>query len=266
MTYVKSEPVYLPVWLRHYSQHFPLANMYVLNTGGNATIPAEFTGVNMFSSCRCGAYHNLDCLNDIVEDVHGQLLQRYKYVLVVDVDELLYAPGGLWAYLERQTAPHIKAISLSIIHNVTEAPMNWDVDVLRQRRYYFRYRMYDKPVVHSAPVEWNWGIHRAYVTDEVGSKCFLLRRIDYQLFLVHLNRADFDYCMLRERWKANQTLARGHAFVTNRSTWLPLYCRSTNRMSSPRVVHRVPRGFEALGDAKMEWGKHFIGKLKLPQR
>jgi hypothetical protein len=259
MTSVKSEPLYLPLWLRHYSQHFPLSNLYVIHTGGNDTIPPEFRGANLIS-CRSEAHFDLDRLLDITEDIQGQLLQRYVYVITVDVDELLYAPGGLGAYLDRQTEPHIQSFSLNLVHHPTEPPLRWDVDVLAQRRHYFRYYLYDKVVVHRRPVVWDWGYHRAYFLGR--RSCHRTRQMDRDLLLVHINRVDYQYCLLRGAWVANQSLAKGLERVAQRLSYLPAYCRAANRPepgeASPRVIRVLPANFKGLGNRSMNYGRGVV--------
>ena len=76
-----------------------------------------------------------------------------------------------------------------------EPPIDLGRPVLRQRRFWFRNTLYDKPALATVPMEWEPGFH--WTTDHVNN-------FDPDLFMIHLHRVDYEICLARHRLRRNR--------------------------------------------------------------
>jgi hypothetical protein len=191
VTIVHNEPVFLPIWLRHYSRHFAPEHIYVLDnettdgstsTGGFVRIPVAHDRVDHAWMVRT------------IEELQHELLDRYDMVLVTDVDEIVVPRpefGTLTEYLDRFDEEFINCLGYEILHlRDVEPPLNPSRPILDQRGYWFVNSLYEKPALATVPMNWKPGFHAR--EDEA----FV---VDPDLYMVHLHRVDYGICKARHR-------------------------------------------------------------------
>jgi hypothetical protein len=193
LTIVRDEPVFLPIWLRYYSQFFPPGDLYVLDHGtsdgstdggGFVRIPVSHDTVDHSWMVRT------------IEDHQHELIERYDVVVVTDVDEII-APdpelGTLADYIDRLEEPYVNCLGYELIHLIDrEGRFDPARKVLDQRGYWFANDIYNKPALATEPMRWVPGFHRS-VDPEV--------RHDPNLRLIHLHRMDYEICLARHRYR-----------------------------------------------------------------
>ena len=193
LTIVRDESVFLPIWLRYYSQFFPPEDLYVLDHGTSD------------SSTDGGGFVRIPVSHDTVdhtwmvrtiEDHQHELIERYDVVVVTDVDEIV-APhpelGTLADYIDRLEEPYVNCLGYELIHLIDrEGPFDPSRKVLDQRGYWFANEIYDKPALATEPMRWVQGFHRS---------AELKMRPDPDLRLIHLHRMDYEICLARHRYR-----------------------------------------------------------------
>ena len=162
LTIVRDEPVFLPIWLRYYSQFFPPEDLYVLDhgtsdgstdVGGFVRIPVNHDTVDHTWMVRT------------IEQHQHELIESYDVVVVTDVDEIV-APrpelGTLADYIDRLEEPYVNCLGYELIHLIDrEGPFDPARRVLDQRGYWFANDIYDKPALATEPMRWVPGFHRS---------------------------------------------------------------------------------------------------------
>jgi len=188
---VHDESVFLPIWLGYYTQFFGCDDIYVFDhdTTDGSTDGAEY---HRLPVSHAGVDHAW--MVDTIAAMQHELLERYDMVLVTDVDEIV-APDPDWGtlgdYLDQFDEPFVTTQGWDLVHmRDREPPLDWTRPILDQRRYWFRNWAYYKPILATEPCTWFPGFHArrdgGWNPDE-------------RLFLLHLHRMDFDYCMRRHR-------------------------------------------------------------------
>jgi hypothetical protein len=191
ITIVHNESVFLPIFLRYYSQFFDEDDIYVIDhdsTDGSTT-DGRFVRIPV-------THETVDhrWLVRTVQAWQHELVGRYHAVIAVDVDEIV-APhpdtGDLGDYLERFEGEFVNCFGVEVLHRKdVEPPLDLRRPILEQRGYWFPDWAYCKPALASGPMEWFPGFH-------------LRRDGGYQpdpnLYLIHLHRMDFDLCLERHR-------------------------------------------------------------------
>ncbi len=199
ITIVHSEPVFLPIWLRYYSQFFGSEDIYVLDNessddsirdGGFVRIPVPHDTVDHSWMVRT------------VEELQHELVARYDVVLVTDVDEIVApAPthGTLGDYLDRFDEEWVNCLGYEVLHmKETEPPLCLDRPILAQRGHWFFNDAYDKAALATVPMSWRPGFH--------GRSDFHFN-VDPDLRLIHLHRMDYDVCLRRHRARSRRPWA-----------------------------------------------------------
>jgi hypothetical protein len=219
VTIVHNEPVFLPLWLSYYSRFFAAEDIYVLDNESSDGSTDRDGFVRIPVSC-----DRVDhtWMVRTIEAFQRRLLERYKMVVVSDVDELI-APvpewGTLGEYLDRFDEEWVNCLGYEILHmRRREPPLTLVEPVLDQRGYWFFNDGYDKAAIATVPMSWRPGFH--------GRADFHFN-LDPDLRLVHLHRMDFDICRerhctrsrrpwaehdAREGWAAHNRLAEGAEF------------------------------------------------------
>jgi hypothetical protein len=194
LTIVQNEPLFLPIWLRHYSRYFAPDDIYVLDHdstdgstsgGGFVRIPVTHDRVEN------------EWMVSTVEANQRELLERYDTVLVTDIDEIVVPRpewGTLDEYLDRFDEELVNCLGYEILHlRDIEAPLDPSRPILDQRGYWFANGAYDKAALATVPMKWKPGFHgredNAYAADP-------------DLYMVHLHRVDYGICQARHRmWR-----------------------------------------------------------------
>ena len=199
----RDEVFHLPQWIAYYSQHFDAHDMYVLDH--ESSEPAvhealgEFTG-NVIS-VKNDVVFNHGWLLSTVHGMQRELLERYDYVLYTDTDEIVIpSSGNLREFIERADQPAYRCIGYELVGDQMH-----------------RSGMYDKTLLSSHPLTWDYGYHTAQPGIDPSG----------ELLLYHLHRMDFDHAWeknlrwARQMWDA-EAVARGYS-IQNQITDVELF-------------------------------------------
>ena len=205
-TIVQNETLFLDLWARYYSKHIDKYDIFILNHNTNlyeSKVQLSFLksqGFNVIPVHRSESF-NHQWLRETVQSFQSFLLQSYDVVLFAECDELLIPNekynGGLSEYLFAQKSQPIKrCCGYELIHyKDEEPPLYFGYSPLKQRNFWYREPMYDKPLITNQKVNWDEGFHN--ITD-------LETDIDTDIFLVHLHRMDYNLCKLKHEEQAKR--------------------------------------------------------------
>ncbi len=207
VTMVYDEPMFLPLWVRHYCAQVAPAHCYVVDHGSDdgSTDPARLAaGLNIVRIPRSPQDDSRRCR--FISHFCAALLAWYESVIYVDVDEILVADPALHASLadyaaSLDTQAVISAIGLDVVHSPDDEPiLDWSRPVSLQRRWLRFTSAMCKPVLIRRPVQWAPGFHN------IDAK----PRFD-ELFLFHLRYVDLRSGLMR------LTRTRGQAWISPRA-------------------------------------------------
>jgi hypothetical protein len=207
ITIVHNEPVFLPLWLRYYSQFFAPDDIYVLDheTSDGSTARGGFVRIPV-------SHPTVDhpWMVEAITALQHDLLSRYEITVVTDVDELvvpLPALGTLGDYLDTLDEEWVNCLGYEVLHmRDREPPLDTERPILAQRGFWFANDGYDKAAIATVPMQWRPGFH--------GRADFQFAP-DPDLRLVHLHRVDYDICRTRHRVRSE----RRWAPVDEREGW-----------------------------------------------
>jgi hypothetical protein len=194
LTIVRDEAVFLPIWLRYYSQFFGPEDIYVFDHGSTdgSTDRPGFV-------CDPVTHDTVDhnWMRKTIQARQHELIERYDVVLVTDVDEIV-APnpelGSLGDFIDDFTEEFVNCRGYEVLHQRDhEPPIDLDRPILEQRGTWFPNFAYSKPILATVPMHWYDGFHAR----RDGRANF-----DYDLRLIHLHRMDFDLCLERHRYRS----------------------------------------------------------------
>lgn len=194
ITITRNENVFLPIWLRYYSQFFNAEDIYVLDHQ------------SVDGSTDCGGFNKIpvsqpvfgdEWQRDLVQHHQHELVDQYDVVLYTDVDEII-APDprycNLGQYIDRFDQDFVTCKGYEIIHlKEHEQPFDSTKPVLTQRSTWYHNPMYSKTLLARVPMLWHPGFH-ARIDGEENS--------DPNLYLIHLHRMDYDICFARHQERA----------------------------------------------------------------
>eukprot|EP00277_Geminigera_cryophila_P006415 CAMPEP_0179429706 /NCGR_PEP_ID=MMETSP0799-20121207/15003_1 /TAXON_ID=46947 /ORGANISM="Geminigera cryophila, Strain CCMP2564" /LENGTH=327 /DNA_ID=CAMNT_0021205719 /DNA_START=198 /DNA_END=1181 /DNA_ORIENTATION=+ len=205
-TYVRNEPIFLPIMLKHYAAHVDPMDIYVLDNDSydNCTLNIQNHVINIHNA----KYFDHDWLIHQVTRFAGALLkQGYQRILFGDVDELVVPnpskyKGGLLEYVSKlnNTTNIVRVTAFHVIHDTSVDPREIDLDrpILRQRHLWCRQKLYDKPLLTNKPLKWTPGFHGFRDDEDVAP--------DPDLVMFHLHYIDFNLNMKRVVWKLQQNI------------------------------------------------------------
>jgi hypothetical protein len=247
LTIVRDEPVFLPIWLRYYSQFFPPEDLYVLDhgtsdgstdVGGFVRIPVRHDTVD----------HTW--MVQTIEEHQHELIESYDVVVVTDVDEIV-APspelGTLADYIDRLEEPYVNCLGYELIHLIDrEGAFDPARRVLDQRGYWFANDIYDKPALATEPMSWVPGFHRS---------ADLSMRPDPDLRLMHLHRMDYEICRARHGYREGlawneRDVELGwarHNRITEQEAFARWFFQDSNAEWSEVTIERIPAAWRNVG-------------------
>lgn len=203
ITIVHNEPVFLPIWLRYYSQFFKPDDIYVLDNestdeaterAGFVRIPVEHDSVDHVWMVKA------------IEELQHELVRRYDVVLVTDVDEIVVPDprfGTLGDYIDRFDEDWVNCLGYELLHiRELEPPIRLDRPILEQRGHWFYNDGYDKAALATVPMRWKPGFH--------GRSDYQFN-VDPDLRMIHLHRMDFEICLERHRVRSRKPWAERDA-------------------------------------------------------
>ena len=246
LTIARDEHVFLPIWLRYYSQFFPPEDLYVLDhgtsdgstdRGGFVRVPVSHDTVDHTWMVRT------------IEAQQHELIEQYDVVVVTDVDEIV-APhpdfGTLADYIDRLDEPYVNCMGYELIHLVDrEGCFDPARKVLDQRGHWFANQIYDKPALATEPMRWVPGFHRS---------AELKMRPDPDLHLIHLHRMDYDICLERHRYRQRRAWNSrdielgwaGHNLITDEAEFATWFYGDSNAAWIDLVIERIPAAWRGL--------------------
>lgn len=217
ITIVRDEKDLLPIWLRYYSRHIPLPDMYILDhlTEDNSTHPGQLPGNINYRVLYGNTYAMPVVFRSWTINKYQDRLLRYGYKCVIfgDTDELIVPspkeyPKGLEGYLTKFLADpkrlYHRVHALEVGHvsygngsdSTVEPPFDWNNPyILQQRKTYIPDHMYDKPLLTKIPLRYKAGFHKLFTRDKV--------EVDPDLVMLHMRSFDWDFCSYREEQKFN---------------------------------------------------------------
>lgn len=189
---MKNEKYFLPWWVKYYGELFGNENLYILDHQSTD-----------------GSTDNLKCNVELVENEqvhfnvwmievitkkHVELLEEYEYVISVDADEFIIPNPDkyrdLKEYVEKMKADNMDIVRCSgyeVLHQRKLEPvLDWNIPLLKQRKYWIKLDSYNKPLISSRQVWWAQGRH---FEDHLRYD-----PADEDLVLCHLHRIDYDTC------------------------------------------------------------------------
>ena len=189
VTMVYNEPVFLPLWLRHYGALVGPENCVVVDHGSTdgSTRDLGLAGRVPLPPSRL----NEAARSAFISDLCRGLLRWYDAVIYTDVDEMLVVDPGrhdsLGALLRQEQAPVIRAIGFNVRQLPgIEGSLDLTRPVSRQRRMVQMVTSMCKPLVVRSPVRWAPGFHDCDQPTQF-----------VPLFLFHLRVADRDIALAR---------------------------------------------------------------------
>ena len=192
-TLVKDARFHLPQWIKYYSQHFDLADMYILDHNSQDVATRQILG-DFGGNVRYLDYATIfdhEWLRNVVQDMQRELLERYEYVLFTDADEIVIpATGTLKSFIDHANQSAYRCTG----YEVLEGQMH-------------RHPFFDKTLLSTHPLQWCYGYHNAEPEYPVSD----------ELFLYHLHKMNFDEAWQKNmRWANYQfdatAIANGHSF------------------------------------------------------
>lgn len=170
MTMVRNEGVFLPIWLRYYSQFFPAEDIYVLDhqsTDGSTDGPG-FVRIPVSQPAYGAGWQR-----DVVQRYQHELIGRYDVVLYTDVDEIV-APdprhGDLGDYIDRLDQDFVTCRGYEVLHmKEDEPPFDPTTPVLAQRSTWYVNPSYSKPLLARVPMLWHGGFHERVDGRKIGN-------------------------------------------------------------------------------------------------
>jgi Glycosyl transferase family 2 len=193
-TIARNEPKFLPLWLAYYGHHFAPSDIYVLDHDST-----DGSTASLGDSCIRVAVHRDKIfdhmwLKGTVEDFQSFLLRSYSAVLFAEIDEFVVPDPSRY---EGLGAPAARCTGYSVVHypDEGEPPLRFEQAVLRQRKYWHRSPSYSKRLLSKVPLFWNVGFHAEFNAPAAPP--------DPDLYLIHLHRVDYDYCLARHRAAAS---------------------------------------------------------------
>ena len=201
LTMIYNEPVWAPVWVRHYARQVGAAHCYVLDHGSDDG-SVEGLGLAVERLGRSALDENARAAL-VSERVRG-LLREYDAVVHTDADELLVADPARYADLRdyAAAAPEVAtAVGLDLQHLPDEeGALDPALGIGAQRQWVRFSGAMCKPALVRRGVEWGPGFHSCDAGRVVGT-----------VFLVHLRYADLGAGLARLRRTRGQAFARDDA-------------------------------------------------------
>lgn len=182
-TKVKNGHQMIQIWYRYYSQFFADEDIYLLDYGETDGSTADF-GCNIIKvdALYFSKEGYLQKSRDLTNNFKTELLKKYQYIVYSDYDEIIYHPKGLDTYLELLNADTISCNGYEIYQTPEETTIDFQQPVLSQRSSWFKWDLYNKPLITKIDFKWDLGFHS--IQDRPNPP------VDPNLLLIHLHKID----------------------------------------------------------------------------
>jgi hypothetical protein len=215
-TICKNEDYFLPKWIKHYKKYFDNSDIYILDHQSNDGSTLNLDVNVILVENELAFDHNW--LLNVVESFQRNLLENYESVLFAEADELLYCLNQplnemIDDFLLDDESKYVTAHGFEIKHQEHEPIINSDDEIIKNRNYWFSSRLYTKTLLSKIPLNWVWGFHypiydksRMYEPGNGFERHHINQKTneDYNLYLIHLHRCDFDLMFkrheIRSKW------------------------------------------------------------------
>jgi len=203
LTHVYNEDFFLEIFIKYYSKIAPLIDIYIIDHGSDFIEKKKYfeMGCQIISIPR--SYVDHLNIKKYVEYFQRFLLTQYRWVISVDVDELLICKNGIkefYDFLDQNKLPCIikPYMGVNLIQHPQKETDLKDIENISMHRSYYKFaQSYDKPVMASAPTTWGLGFHYS-LNDSLVETSDLF-------FLVHLAHISIDEKLTRNiRWNKNK--------------------------------------------------------------
>ncbi len=159
VTYAHDSSAWFPYFYRYYANIFGSDRIHIVTPN-----PQSFSGYELGGLIGLPGFpYDDDALARFMSNMCAGLLAYYKWVAVLDVDEIVIphpASGkGLIELLENTTADTLVSRGYDVIQDQDEPPFDLTNDVLAQRSWGVPNSAMCKPHFVSTPVRWSAGFH-----------------------------------------------------------------------------------------------------------
>lgn len=197
LSYVHNEPFFFPIFLRYYSQIFEPQDIYIISNNNDYEFMYELQKNYLFTRIDLKTEYNHD-FTAIHQEVNKQfaiLFAKYKFVFLLECDEILYHSDGLLSackFYERLPMPAIRCMGFEPVHDYLngESTIDPSLPLLKQRKLWWDTKYFRKPVCLKQPIDYWYNMHN-YDNN--------YHLIDAKLKLIHLKMIDYDVL-----WKRNE--------------------------------------------------------------
>ena len=194
VTMVRDEPVFLPIWIRHYAAVVPPEHLFVICDGFDLPVPDVPPGLQVLRVPQIPVTPGFEAGRwRMLTSFANALLERFDVVVLNDVDELIVVDPAAGCDLRTAVAEAcdigvISPFAVELVHRLDLEPEPFDPGqpVLRQRRHVRINAAYAKPCITARPIRWSLGGHTAdFPTLHLSRKLYLfhLRAMDREMML-----------------------------------------------------------------------------------
>ena len=206
-----NDPTFLPIWLRYYGEALGgEQNLFVLDHGSDDGSTANLGLASKIRVPREEFDEDQRCT--FVSRFHASLLCYYDVVIFSDPDEILIPDpekySGLRDFITQRCEQFVTAIGVEVQHIPdSENEINFNLPILRQRRYVRFAADYCKTLISRIPLIWRPGFHSCNYSPLIDRDLFLfhLKSIDRSLSVELLKRTRV-YCWSERALKAGQAV------------------------------------------------------------
>lgn len=190
VTMVYNEPIFTPIWLRHYGSQVGIDSLYVIDHGSDDYSTADIAA-NVVRIPRSPMDDKKRA--SFLSEFCSSLLHWYDAVIYADSDEILIADpgrfGSLVDFCEKTPFDVVTSIGFNIYDQMDGEPLNLLGGLLRQRPWVRFAIPMCKPLVSRKPISWAPGFHDSnHALNFDGLFLFHLRYFDKQALLSKLNK------------------------------------------------------------------------------
>ena len=208
-TIMNNEYEFFPIWLNYYSKYFDAQDIYVLDH--NST--GEFFD-NIQQQAREGKFNlqrvynyalfDHDWLRQTVTDYQAFLVNSYKSVLFIEIDEIVATHpnsqykniGEYMDFFNTTGKKAVRADGFNIVSNPdTDKSIDLNIPILQQRNRYKRDLSYCKPYIASVPLDYTGGFHSTFSEQKATGELYGIKEylIDKNLIAFHLHYIDINW-------------------------------------------------------------------------
>jgi hypothetical protein len=183
-----AEPLFLPIWIRHYGSRLGYENLFIIDDSPNRDLCDTYPGLNIVR--RPHRQFDEDERALYISMFHEALLKRYDAAIFSDTDELLQPDPklglSLSQYVIEEVTDHVAATGFNVLHNYLSEPAIDQSKPLFRQRHFLQFDIdYCKPLIARVPMRWTPGFHWPQYQTK--------KKVDSGLFLFHLRAVDINH-------------------------------------------------------------------------